>query len=230
MRVIIFGASGLVGQGALRACLLDERVEEILAVVRRPLNSGHAKVREIVHADFTDYTAIQDRLSDLDACLFCLGVSSIGTGEEEYSHITRDYTLAAARALAAASPSLTFVYVSGQGTDSTESGRLMWARVKGRTENELLAMPFHAYMFRPGYIQPVNGVVSRTRLYRALYRVASWLYPTLRRLAPDHVTTTEILGRAMVAVTGLKGDGPTILRVPDINRLGAGPARGAGRV
>ncbi|MFI6493496.1 NAD-dependent epimerase/dehydratase family protein [Streptomyces sp. NPDC050564] len=221
MRVVIFGASGMVGHGALRACLLDERVEEVLVVVRRPLNIRHPKVREIVHADFTDYTAILDELKGLDACFFCLGVSAAGRGEEEYSRITHDYTLAAARAVNAASPSLTFTYVSGEGTDSTEQGRSMWARVKGRTENELLAMPFRAYMFRPGYIQPVGGAVSRTPLYRVLYWVTAWLYPALRRIAPHHVTTTDTLGRAMIAAVQLDGNGPSILRTPDVNRLGA---------
>ncbi|MET7451868.1 NAD(P)H-binding protein [Streptomyces sp. NPDC005574] len=222
MRVVIFGASGMVGHGALRACLSDDDVTEVLVIVRTPLNLAHPKVREIVHSDFTDYADIQGELKDVDACFFCLGVSAVGRDEEEYTRITHDYTLAAARAVAAAGPSLIFVYVSGEGTDSTEKGRSMWARVKGRTENELLAMPFTAYMFRPGYIQPVNGAVSKTRLYRALYRVTAPLYPLLRRLIPGHVTTTDAVGRAMVAVTRLDGRGPSVLHNRDINRLGAG--------
>ncbi len=177
MRVVIFGASGMVGHGALRACLLDEGVTEVLVVVRSALPLDHPKLRQIVHADFTDYTAVQDRLKDLDACFFCLGVSAVGRGEEEYTRVTYDYTLAAARALHAANPSLTFVYVSGEGTDSTGRSRRMWARVKGRTENDLLAMPMHAYMFRPGYIQPLNGASSRTPVYRAVYRVTGACTP-----------------------------------------------------
>ncbi|MFF3751839.1 NAD-dependent epimerase/dehydratase family protein [Streptomyces sp. NPDC002018] len=220
MNVVIFGASGMVGQGVLQACLRDERVSGVLAVVRGPLGVSHPKLREVVHTDFTDLTAIRDEFAGLDACFFCLGVSSAGRKEAEYVRITHDYTLAAARAVGADNPSLTFTYVSGEGTDTTEKGRSMWARVKGRTENELLAMPFHAYMFRPGYIQPRYGAVSRTALYRRLYRLTSWLYPVLRRVIPRHVTTTDHLGRAMIAVTELGGTGPTVLYSPDINRLG----------
>ncbi|MFC8670213.1 hypothetical protein [Streptomyces sp. NPDC057199] len=154
MRVVIFGATGMVGQGVLQACVADSDVEEILVVGRTPLPRRPAKVREVTHGDFTDFTAIEGELGGFDACFFCLGVSAAGLSEEEYTRVTHDCTLAAARAIGANSPGLTFTYVSGEGTDSTQTGRSMWARVKGRTENELLAMPFHAYMFRPGYIQP----------------------------------------------------------------------------
>lgn len=220
----------MVGHGALRACLLDDTVTEVLAVVRRPLDLDHPKLRQIVHADFTDYTFVMDRLKDVDACFFCLGVSAVGRGEEEYTRVTYDYTLAAARAVHAASPSLTFVYVSGEGTDTTGTSRQMWARVKGRTENDLLALGMDARMFRPGYIQPVDGAVSRTPLYRGLYAVIGFLFPLLRRAFPRHVTTTEAVGRAMLAVVRHPGAGPTILRNPDINRLAAGgPAQGPGR-
>ncbi|MCX5397716.1 NAD(P)H-binding protein [Streptomyces sp. NBC_00102] len=230
MRVLVFGASGMVGHGALRACLLDDTVTEVLAVVRRPLALDHPKLRQIVHADFTDYTSVQDRLKDVDACFFCLGVSAVGRGEEEYTRVTYDYTLAAARAVHAANPSLTFVYVSGEGTDTTGTSRQMWARVKGRTENDLLALGMDAHMFRPGYIQPVDGAVSRTPLYRALYAVTGFLFPLLRRAFPRHVTTTEAVGRAMLAVARRPGAGPTVLRNPDINRLAAGgPAQGTER-
>lgn len=220
MRVIVFGASGMVGHGALRACLRDDTVTEVLAVVRKPL-PARPKLRQIVHTDFTDYSAIQDRLAGLDACFYCLGVSAVGRREEEYTRVTHDYAVAAARALHAASPSLTFVYVSGEGTDPTGRSRQMWARVKGRTENDLLAMPMHAYMFRPGYIQPVDGAVSRTRLYRTLYRVTAGLYPLLRRVVPRHITTTAAVGHAMLAVARMDGSGPAVLRNPDINRLAA---------
>ncbi|MFD6920609.1 NAD-dependent epimerase/dehydratase family protein [Streptomyces sp. NPDC059944] len=222
MRVIIFGASGMVGHGALHACLRDDTVTEVLAVVRSPLPLTHAKLRQIVHADFTDYAAVQDQLKDLDACFFCLGVSAVGRSETEYARVTHDYTLAAARALNAASPSVTFVYVSGEGTDSTGKSRQMWARVKGRTENELLAMPMAAYMFRPGYIQPIDGASSRTPLYRVMYRVTAALYPVLRRAFPRYVTNTDAVGRAMLAVARQHGTGPTVLRNPDINRLASG--------
>ncbi|MET8560945.1 NAD-dependent epimerase/dehydratase family protein [Streptomyces flaveolus] len=221
MRVVIFGATGMTGRAVLRACVADPRVEEILVVGRTPLPQRRPEVREIIHQDFTDFTAVQEELTGLDACFFCLGVSSAGLSEEEYTRITYDYTLAAARAVGANNPDLTFTYVSGEGADSTEAGRSMWARVKGRTENELLAMPFHAYVFRPGYIQPRGGIVSRTAAYRRIYRLTSWLYPLLRRVAPGHVTTTEHLGRAMIAVVALQGRSPMVLSSRDINRLGA---------
>lgn len=211
----------MVGHGALRACLRDDTVTEVLAVVRSPLPSAHAKLRQIIHTDFTDYGLVQDRLKDLDACFFCLGVSAVGRGEEEYTRVTYDYTLAAARALHTASPSLTFIYVSGEGTDSTGKSRRMWARVKGRTENDLLALGMTAYMFRPGYIQPVDGASSRTPIYRALYRVTAALYPLLRRAFPRYVTNTDAVGRAMLAVARQNGAGPTLLRNPDINLLAA---------
>ncbi|ROO88153.1 uncharacterized protein YbjT (DUF2867 family) [Actinocorallia herbida] len=219
MRVIVFGASGMVGHGALRACLRDDDVTEVVAVVRAPLPEAHPKVRQLVHTDFTDYSAVLDAFEGLDACLYCLGVSAAGLGETEYTRVTYDYALAAARALHAASPALTFVYVSGEGTDSTGKSRQMWARVKGRTENDLLAMPMPAYMFRPGYIQPVGGATSKTPLYRILYRLTGGLYPLLRRVFPRWVTTSDAVGSAMLAVTRLDGDGPKILRNPDINRL-----------
>jgi hypothetical protein len=227
VNVVIFGASGMVGQGVLRECELDERIGSVLVVSRTRTGAHHPKVREIIHADFTDFTAVEDELTGLDACFFCLGVSAAGRSEEEYRRITHDYTLAAAQTLAPRNPVMTFVYVSGEGTDSTEQGRSAWARVKGRTENELLAMEFHAYMFRPGYIQPRNGATSKTSMYRLTYSLTSWLYPVLRRVAPKHTTTTEHLGRAMIAVAALQGAGPHILHSQDINRMSAGRAGSA---
>ncbi|WP_405020516.1 NAD(P)H-binding protein [Kitasatospora sp. NBC_00070] len=217
MNVLLFGATGMIGQGVLRECLLDDRVTQVTAVVRAPLAVDHPKLRTLVHGDFTDFSALAAEFKAVDACFFCLGVSSAGKREDEYRTITHDYTLAAARALPDR-PDLTFVYVSGEGTDSTENGRSMWARVKGRTENELLAMPFHAYMFRPGYIHAQHGEQSRTPLYRRLYPLLSLLHPILRRVAPTHVTTTENIGRAMLAVAGANGAGERILHSPEINR------------
>ncbi|MER5198367.1 NAD-dependent epimerase/dehydratase family protein [Streptomyces sp. NPDC002755] len=221
MRVIVFGASGMVGHGALRACLRDDAVTEVLAVVRTPLAVEHPKLRQIVHTDFTDYTAIQDELADLDACFYCLGVSAVGRSEAEYTRVTYDYALATARALLAANPELTFVYVSGEGTDTTGKSRQMWARVKGRTENDLQVLLRTAYMFRPGFIQPVDGAVSRTPLYRTMYRATAALHPLLKRLFPRHITTTEAVGRAMLAVTRPDSTAPAVVRNPDINRLAA---------
>ncbi|MFE5974004.1 NAD(P)H-binding protein [Streptomyces sp. NPDC056460] len=221
MKVILFGASGMVGQGVLRACLEDPGVTEVLAVVRRPLGRSAPKLREILHSDFTDLTPLADDLAGADACFYCLGVSAAGRSAAAYETITYTYTLAAADVVAADNPDLTFVYVSGEGTDSTERGRSAWARVKGRTENALLAMDMHAYAFRPGWIQPLHGETSSTRWYRVMYRLTSWLYPVVRRVVPRYVTSTEQVGRAMLATTRLDGAEPRILRTADINRLAA---------
>jgi uncharacterized protein YbjT (DUF2867 family) len=221
VNVVVFGASGMVGQGVLRACLLDPAVGSVLVVGRRPLGITHPKLTEVGHDDFTDLSALGDRLTGLDACFYCLGVSSAGLSEAEYTRVTYDFTLGAAHAVLAASPGATFTYVSGEGTDSTEQGRTMWARVKGRTENALLALPMNAYMFRPGYIQPRHGAVSRTRSYRVMYALTSWCYPLLHRLAPAHTTTTEHLARAMLAVTRPGATENRVLHSKDINRLGA---------
>ena len=201
MRVILFGATGMIGQGVLRECLLDPAVTEILSIVRTPLMVRDAKLRELRHEDFLHFEPIAVEMTGFDACFFCLGVSSAGMKEAEYTRITYGYTLAAAELLARTDPDITFIYVSGEGTDSTEQGRSMWARVKGRTENALLQLSFRAvYLFRPGYIQPMHGIRSRTRLYRLMYAGLAPLFPLLRRLAPAHVTTTEEVGRAMLRV------------------------------
>jgi uncharacterized protein YbjT (DUF2867 family) len=219
MKVIVFGATGMVGQGVLRECLLAPDVDEVLVIGRTPTGQRHEKLRELIHRDFTDFSAVESRLAGYDACFFCLGVSSVGTPPEDYERITYDYTLAAARPLARLNPELTFVYVSGQGTDSSEQGRTRWARVKGRTENALLALPFRAYAFRPGYIQPLHGVRSKTRLYSAAYRVIAPVYPVLKRLLPGSVTTTEQVGRAMLAVA--RSGAPTkVLANREINAVG----------
>ncbi|MFJ5265013.1 NAD-dependent epimerase/dehydratase family protein [Streptomyces sp. NPDC088387] len=220
MNVVIFGSSGMVGHGVLRACLLDGEVTRVVVVNRRPLGVTHPKLHEIIHQDYADLSAISGQLTDVDACFYPLGVSSAGKSEADYTHITYDFTLAAARTLLEHNPKLTFVYVSGEGTDSTEQGRTMWARVKGRTENALLALPMNAYMFRPGYIQPRHGAVSRTTVYRVTYALTGWLYPVLHRIAPKHTTTTEHLGRAMLAVTR-QAEQKRVLYSLDINRLGA---------
>jgi uncharacterized protein YbjT (DUF2867 family) len=216
MKVVLFGATGMIGQGVLRECLLAPAVTEVLTVGRAPTGKQHAKLREVTHADLGDLTAIEGDLRGADACFFCLGVSSAGMSEDAYRRITYDYTMAAARVFAALDPEATFVYVSGAGTDSTERGRSMWARVKGKTENDVLALLPNAYMFRPGYIQPMHGVTSRTRLYRALYVVAKPLYPVLRRLFPKSITTTETIGRAMINFAA-KGAPKRVLDPSDIN-------------
>jgi uncharacterized protein YbjT (DUF2867 family) len=216
MKVILFGATGMVGKGVLRECLLDAEVESVLAIGRRATGVRHDKLREIVHKDFSDFSAIEGELSGCDACFFCLGVSSAGMSEQEYSRVTYDVTMAAARTLVKHNPGMTFLYVSGMGTDSTERGRMMWARVKGKTENTLLQMPFKAaYMFRPGYIQPLHAITSSTKLTRVLYAVMGPLYPLWKRLFPKYVTTTEQLGLAMIHVAK-HGAPRRILENPDL--------------
>ena len=220
MRVVIFGATGMIGQGVLRECLRDPEVTGVLTVGRAVTGQRHDKLREIARADLFDVTPIADDLTGLDACFFCLGVSAAGMSEEQYRRLTYDLTLAVARTLAERNPDMTFVYVSGQGTDSTERGRTMWARVKGRTENALLDLSFQAYMFRPGYIQPMHGARSRTRIYRAVYAVAAPLFPLVRRIAPHAVTTTEQVGRAMIEVARA-GAAERVLGPRQINELAA---------
>ena len=219
MNVLVFGATGMVGQGVLRECLRDPGVARILAVGRRPTGQAHGKLRDLVLADPGDLATVEAELTGFDACFFCLGVTSAGLSEERYTRLTYDLTLAVARTLARLDPGMTFVYVSGMGTDSSERGRVMWARVKGRTENALLGLPFKAaYMLRPGYIQPLDGIQSRTRWYRVMYAAIAPLYPALKRLFPGAVTTTAQVGRAMLAVARCGYDRP-VLETRDINRL-----------
>jgi uncharacterized protein YbjT (DUF2867 family) len=221
MNAVIFGATGMVGKGVLLECLDDARVEHVLLVSRHPIDDvSHPKIREIVHADFTAFENLTPAFADIDACFYCLGVTAVGLSEGQYHHLTYDLTLAAATALASASAGrLTFCYVSGEGTDSTEHGRTMWARVKGKTENALLRLPFKAaFMFRPGYIQPLRGIRSKTRWYQALYDVIGPFYPIVRRLFPKYVTTTTNIGRAMIHVA-VSGWSRQILSSGDINQL-----------
>jgi uncharacterized protein YbjT (DUF2867 family) len=201
MNVLVFGATGMIGQGVLRECLLDPGVDRVTVVGRQRTGEAHAKLREVVQPDVADLSALDAELRETDACFFCLGVSSAGMTEERYARVTYDLTLSVARQLVRLNPGMTFVYVSGMGTDASERGRTMWARVKGRTENALLALPFRAaYMFRPGLVQPVGGARSRTAWYRVLYAVTAPLLPLLRRVFPNSVTTTAEVGRAMLAV------------------------------
>jgi uncharacterized protein YbjT (DUF2867 family) len=219
MKVILFGATGMVGQGVLRECLLDSGIEAVLAVGRSPTGERQAKLREIVHKDFTDFSAIEPQLTGYDACFFCLGVSSVGMEEARYRHLTYDITLAAAKTLARLNPQMVFVYVTGRGTDSTEQGGLMWARIKGKTENDLLKLPFKAaYMFRPAGIQPLHGIRSKTAWVQAIYVGTAPLLSLLNRVAPKYMTTTEQVGRAMIKVAR-EGYPSAVLESEDINRL-----------
>jgi uncharacterized protein YbjT (DUF2867 family) len=201
MNILLFGATGMVGQGVLRECLLDPKVQRVQVVGRTASGARHEKLREIVHADLGHYSDIEADLAGFDACFFCLGVSSAGMSEQDYRRVTYDITLAAAETLSRLNPRMTFIYVSGAGTDGTERGRSMWARIKGATENALLRLPFAAaYMFRPGIIQPVYGARSKTLGYRIFYVFAKPLLPPLRWAFPNYVLTTQQIGLAMLAV------------------------------
>jgi uncharacterized protein YbjT (DUF2867 family) len=224
MNVVIFGATGMVGQGVLRECLLDPDVHRVVVVGRTPTGQQHPKLEEILHADLFDLGPIEKQLTNLDACFFCLGISVAGLTEEEYTRVTYGIAMSVATTLARLDPQMTFVFVSGEGTDSTEQGSTMWARVKGKTENAILKLPFRrAYMFRPGFIQPLHGIRSKTKLYRVFYTIAAPLLPLLKRLFPKWVTTTERLGRAMI-VAAKHGAPSVILDTRAINRLTIPPA------
>ena len=219
MTVILFGATGMIGQGVLRECLQDPDIQTILSIVRTPTTQHHRKLRELVLKNFYDFSPIEDQLSNLDACFFCLGISSAGLSEPEYRRITHDITISAAEALSRHNPNLTFVYISGVGTDSTEHGRTMWARVKGQTENALLRMPFRAaYMFRPGVIVPLHDIKSRTRVYQLFYTLAGPILPWIERRWPQSITTTEKLAKAMLKAAK-QGAPKSILEPPDIAAL-----------
>lgn len=229
MNVILFGASGMVGQGVLRECLLDAGVSTVLSLVRRPGAPAHPKLRELVCADFYDYAPLESQLAGYDACFFCLGVSSGGMDEARYRRLSYELTLAAAQTLARLNPQMVFVYVSGMGTDSSERGGRMWARVKGATENALLRLPFAAsYLFRPAGIRPLHGIRSKTPAYYWGYVLLAPLLPLLQRWAPGLMTSTEEVGRAMLRVVRERPARP-ILEARDIAALGRGeplpPAR-----
>ncbi|MBC7920279.1 MAG: epimerase [Ferruginibacter sp.] len=201
MKAIITGSTGMVGKGVLLECLDNPSVSDVLVINRRPLGLQHPKLKEIIHGNFFDLSAVEPDLKGYNACFFCLGTSAFGMKEKAYHRITYELTLHVASTLTRLNPNLTFCYVSGQGTDSSEKGNVMWARVKGKTENALLALPFRgAYMFRPGYIHPLHGIKSSTALYNALYTVLKPLYPLMKSLFPNGVTTTQAMGKAMIAV------------------------------
>lgn len=214
----MFGATGMVGQSVLREALLDHNVQQILAVGRKHTEQQHEKLRSIVIEEVADLQSIEHELKGFDACLFCLGVSSQGMKEEEYRRITHGITLSVGESLSRLNPQMTFIYVSGSGTDSSEKGRSMWARVKGETENDLLRLPFKAaYMFRPGLILPLNGVRSKTRLYQFFYGVMRPFYSLLSR--SNSIVTSEQLGRAMIQVL-ITGYPSPVIESSEIKKLG----------
>ncbi len=215
MNVILFGGTGMVGQGVLRECIADAGVERVLLVVRKPTGVTSSKVVELVHGDFFDWSGVEERFAGFDTCLFCLGVSAVGMKETEYRRTTYDLTVAIAEMLLRVGSLKTFEYVSGMGTNA--NGRQAWARVKGSLENTLMAMPFpEVYCVRPGYIQPMHGVRSKIGWYNGIYTALSWAYPLMTRLAPKFVTSTEELGKAMIAI-GRRGYPKKIVEMQDIH-------------
>ncbi|MDR8400690.1 NAD(P)H-binding protein [Paraburkholderia sp. USG1] len=225
MKVLIFGATGMVGQGVLRECLRAPDVEAVQTVGRTRSGQLDPRLTEVIQQDLTDIRAIEPSLNGFDACFFCLGVSSAGMQEAEYSRLTYDLTMAVAQTLARLNPQMTFVYVSGSGTDGTEHGRSMWARVKGRTENALRRLPFKGvYLFRPGVIEPLNGARSKTRSYRLFYTLAKPFLPTLRALLPNQILSTEDIGLAMLAVAR-QGADKAVLETADIRALSRSASR-----
>ena len=215
-KVIITGATGMIGKGVLLECLDHEVISEVMVIGRKSMNINHPKLKELVHKDFTNFYEVRDQLSGYDACYFCLGISAAGLNEEQYKKITYDFTLSLANTLVDISPDMTFVYVSGEGTDSTEKGRMMWARVKGKTENDLLNLGFkQAYMFRPGAIIPLRGIKSRTKSYQFMYDYFMWLVKGIKAISPNSVVNTTQIGLAMINAM-LKGYNKKVLKPKDI--------------
>lgn len=218
-RVIITGATGMVGKGVLLECLDHDSVREVLSIGRNPIGIEHPKLKELIHKDFSDFSNEKKKLVGYDACFFSLGISAAGLNEEQYKKITHDYTLALARTLFELNPNMTFNYVSGQGTYSSEKGRTMWARVKGKTENDLLNMGFkQSYMFRPGMIIPLRGIKSRTKSYQFMYDYFMWLVKLTKAISPNTVVNTTQIGLAMIN-SMMKGYSKKVLTPKDIIEL-----------
>lgn len=221
MKVLIFGATGMVGQGVLRECLRDPDVELVVTVGRTCTGIHDPKLREIVHRNLLDYAGMEASFEGFDACFFCLGVASSGMNEADYERVTYSFPLAAAELLSRLNPAMVFIYVSGSGTDSSEKGWSMWARVKGRAENALLRLPLNAYMFRPGFIEPLDGIQSKTPMYRRFYKVAKPILPMLRRALPSQILTTREIGQAMLIVAK-RGYAKRVMETKDIRAVVGG--------
>jgi len=216
MKVIVTGATGMVGKGVLLECLDHPEVEEVLSISRRSLEMEHPKLKELIHQDFTSFDSVKEQLKGYDACFHSMGVSSAGMKEEQFTKLTYDISLSLAKAMLEVNPDAVFTYVSGQGTDNTEKGRTMWARVKGKTENDLLNLGFKAaYMYRPGGIIPLRGTEPSSKLYRVLIKNLMWLIKLLKWLSPNSIVNTTQIGLSMINVT-LKGYSKTILDPVDI--------------
>lgn len=218
-KVIITGATGMVGKGIMLECLDHNEISEVLVIGRNPIGIEHIKLKELVHADFSDFSNEKNNLAGYDACFFSIGISAAGLNEEQYTKITHGYTLALAKVLFELNPAMTFNYVSGQGTDSSEKGRVMWARVKGKTENDLLNMGFkQAFMFRPGAIIPLRGIKSRTKSYQFMYDYFMWLVKLIKAISPNSVVNTTQIGLAMIN-SMMKGYDKKVLTPKDIIEL-----------
>ncbi len=216
MNVIVTGATGMVGKGVLLECLDHQSIDKVLVVGRNPVEIKHPKLKELIHSDFSDFSGVSEKLKGYDACFFCMGISSMGMKEADFKKVTYDYTLSLARELYTLNPEMTVTYVSGEGTDSTEKGRIMWARVKGKTENDLIKLGFkQAFMFRPGFIIPLRGIKSRTKGYQFVYDYFMWLVKLIRALAPNSVVTTTQVGKAMIN-SAIRGYPLNILKPKDI--------------
>lgn len=215
IKVIVTGVTGMVGEGVMHECLLSPHVEEVLVISRCPSGKSHPKLKEIILKDFYQTEELEEQVKGYDACYFCLGVTSIGKNEAAYTQVTYDLTLGFAKAIEKYNPQLTFVYVSGKSTDATEKGSLMWARVKGKTENDLRKLHFKAvYAFRPGMIHPTPDLQHALPFYQYI----NWMYPFLRWIAPNMVCTLKELGQAMIAVT-IHGYDKSVIEVADIVHL-----------
>jgi len=218
--IVIFGSTGMLGQALVIESLEDNRIGSILLINRKPSGVTNPKIKEIIHSDFYDFSAISHEFIGIDACFFCLGTSAVGKNEAKYHRITYDLTLEVATRLKGVAPEASFIYISGAGTDSSAKGRVMWARVKGKTENMLIDTFNQAYMFRPGYIQPAKGVVSSTNWYRWIYKCIGFLYPVIRRVFKNSVMTSEQLSHAMLNAA-FKGYHRKIIEVRDVLNLAA---------
>jgi len=215
LHVVLFGATGMVGEGVLLKTLEAQEVESVLVIGRRPCNIVHSKLKELIHHDFFDYSAIEEQLRGYNACFFCLGVSSVGMNEQAYTKTTYELTIHSATVLLKYNPSMTFCYISGTGTDSTEKGRLMWARVKGKTENDLAKLPFKSvYSFRPGLLKPVAGQKNVKRIFK----IIAFPFPLWKILFPTGVSTLSDLGKAMINAS-LYGYSKNVLENADIAKL-----------
>ncbi|WP_319500109.1 NAD-dependent epimerase/dehydratase family protein [uncultured Draconibacterium sp.] len=219
MKVIITGATGMVGKGVLLECLDHESVEKVLVIGRNPVDVAHPKLEELIHTNFADFSTVKAQLAGYDAFFLCMGISSVGMKENDFKKVTYDYTLSLARELVPLNPEMTITYVSGEGTDSSEKGRVMWARVKGKTENELIKLGFkQAFMFRPGFIIPLRGIKSRTKAYQFVYDYFMWLVHLFKAVAPNAVVNTTQVGKAMIN-TVLYGYNSIIIKPKDIIQL-----------